>query len=125
MSDKMFENAARKKYRYPFNGMISTEDLWDLSLKNLDTIYKVLKSEIKDDSDSLLDEIGSENKEVLAKIDIIKHIVSIKKDEMVFAKEASERQNKKQRILEILERKEVESLENMSEDDLKKLLNNM
>ena len=59
MSDKLFENAVRKKYRYPFNGMISTEDLWDLSLKNLDTIYKALKSEIKDDSDSLLDEEGS------------------------------------------------------------------
>ena len=30
----VFEIATRKKYRFPFKGMITVEDLWDLSLQN-------------------------------------------------------------------------------------------
>lgn len=43
MNINMFEIATKNKYRYPFNkGLITTEDLWNLSLKDLDNIFKVL-----------------------------------------------------------------------------------
>ena len=44
MSTNMFEIAARNKFRFPFKGMISTEDLWDLSVENLDNVFKTLNS---------------------------------------------------------------------------------
>ena len=36
----LFVMATRGKYRFPFKGQISVEDLWDLSVKNLDSIFK-------------------------------------------------------------------------------------
>lgn len=34
----IFEAATRYKYRFPFKGMISVEDLWDLKLQDLDSV---------------------------------------------------------------------------------------
>ena len=34
----MFEIATQKKFRFPFKGQISTEDLWDLTADQLDSI---------------------------------------------------------------------------------------
>ena len=44
---KLFETATRNKMRFPFRGMISVEDLWDLSLTNLDSVFKTLNAEAK------------------------------------------------------------------------------
>lgn len=44
---ELFEIAIRNKYRFPFKGWISTEDLWDLSVQNLDSIFKTLNKEFK------------------------------------------------------------------------------
>ena len=38
----IFEAATRYKYRFPFKGMISVEDLWDLKLQDLDSVFKLL-----------------------------------------------------------------------------------
>ena len=47
MSTNMFEIATRNKFRFPFKGVISTEDLWDLSVVSLDNVFKTLNSEMK------------------------------------------------------------------------------
>ena len=38
----VFERAAMNKYRFPYKGQISVEDLWDLSLPGLDSVFKQL-----------------------------------------------------------------------------------
>ena len=43
----MFEIATRQKFRFPYHGSISVEDLWDLTPANLDTVYKALNSQKK------------------------------------------------------------------------------
>lgn len=119
----VFEIATRKKYRFPFKGMITVEDLWDLSLQNLDSVYKSLNKLKKDsDEDSLLSVESRENKELEDKINIIKYIVKVKQDEAaakLFEKEKAERN---QQILGIIKRKEDAALENMSIEELTKML---
>ena len=84
----IFEYATRNKVRFPFKGMISVEDLWDLSLANLDSIYKTLNKQVKQsEEESLLSTKASVDTELEVQIAIVKHIVSVKLTE----KEAAER----------------------------------
>jgi len=53
----MFEKAARLKLRFNFKGILSVEDLWDLSLESLDLIYKNLSAEAKKSKEVSLLEI--------------------------------------------------------------------
>ena len=86
-ANKMFEVAVRNKFRFPFKGVISVEDLWDLSVQQLDGIFKTLKSqEKKAQEESLLDTRTPEDEALKTKIDIIRYIVTVKLDE---AKQAS------------------------------------
>lgn len=119
----VFEIATRKKYRFPFKGMITVEDLWDLSLQNLDSVYKSLNKLKKDsDEDSLLSVESRENKELEDKINIIKYIVKVKQDEAAAKHFEKEKAERNQQILGIIKRKEDAALENMSIEELTKML---
>ena len=75
-TEKIFEFATRNKVRFPFKGMISVEDLWDLSLTNLDTIYKTLNKQVKQsEEESLLCTKSNVDAELEVQIAIVKHIV--------------------------------------------------
>ena len=121
-----FEVAVRNKYRFPYKGMISVEDLWDLSLTSLDSVYKTLNSEKKQsEEDSLMSTKDEKTTELQNKIDIVKYIYSEKVAEREKKKMETENKAKKQRIMEILANKQNAALENMSEDELKAMLESM
>ncbi|WP_243033922.1 hypothetical protein [Clostridium sp. AF50-3] len=56
--------AARCKYRFPYRGNISVEDLWDLPVKALDGIFKTLNAEVKQSQEESLLENKSPEDEV-------------------------------------------------------------
>lgn len=119
----LFEMATRNKFRFPYKGMISVEDLWDLGPTQLDTVYKALNREIKKaDEVSLVNTDNSEDAELTAKISIVKFIFDVKTNEAAARKIAAENAEKKRRIAEILAQKQEESLMSKSEDELKKML---
>lgn len=123
MSTNMFEIAARNKFRFPFKGMISTEDLWNLSVENLDNVFKTLNSEMKKTKEESLLSTKSKADEMLElKIEIVKHIVTVKQEE----KEAREKKfldrERNQKIMSIIAAKQDEQLHNMSVEELQKLL---
>lgn len=119
----LFEVATRNKYRYPYKGMITTEDLWDLPVEELDRIYKYLNGEAKKaKEESLLEEKNAGDQVLSNKIEIIKYIVSIKQEEKKERVSAAERKLRKQHLLEVLARKEDQALESSSIEDLKKML---
>ena len=121
-----FEVAVRNKYRFPYKGMISVEDLWDLSLTSLDFVYKTLNSEKKQsEEDSLMSTKDEKTTELQNKIDIVKYIYSEKVAEREKKRMETENKAKKQRIMEILANKQNAALENMSEEELKAMLESM
>lgn len=126
MNEKMFETAVRTKMRFPFKGVVSVEDLWDLSVENLDSVYKTLNSELKKATEeSLLNTKTKQDKELETKIEIIKYIVKVKQEEELLRLKAKERKEQRQKILEIMAMKQDESLQNKSIEELTAMLNEL
>lgn len=122
-TENLFESATRSKMRFPFKGMISVEDLWDLSLTNLDSVFKTLNAEVKrSEEESLLNTKSKEDEEISNKIEIVKYIVSVKLDEKKKREDAKKNAEMRQRLLEIKAKRQDAALENMSDEDLDKML---
>ena len=119
----IFEIATRNKFRFPFRGMVSVEDLWDLSPENLDTVFKTLNSQMKQTvEESLLATHVEEDVELLTKIEIVKRIVSVKLAEAAARDAANAKREERQRIMAILNEKQDEALHNKSVDELQAML---
>ena len=125
-NDQMFEVASRMKFRFHYNGIIQVEDLWDLSLTSLDSIFKLLNSQVKNSQEeSLLETQNKKDEETLTKIEIVKHIVSVKLAENEKRKKARERKEKRAKLMEIMSYKQDESLQNKSLEELSAMLNEL
>ena len=124
--ENIFEYATRNTVRFPFKGQISTEDLWDMSLKDLDSLYKVLNKQVKQAEEESLLDVKTQDDEVLeVQIAIIKHIVAVKLDEQKAREKTSAKKAQKQKIMAIMARKQDEALENSSMEDLQKMLDEL
>lgn len=122
----LFEVASRTKMRFPYKGMISVEDLWDLSLPALDGVFKTLNSNAKkSQEESLLNTKSKEDETIEMQIEIVKHIVFVKLEEKQARENALEKKEKKQKIMQILAAKEDEDLQNKSVEDLHKMLEDL
>lgn len=122
----MFEIAVRNKFRFPFRGAISTEDLWDLSVQQLDEIFKTLKSqEKKAQEESLLNVRTPEDTVLETKIEIIRYIVGVKLEEANQAQRAKETRGKREKILAILAEKQDADLRNKSPEELQAMLDQL
>lgn len=125
-ADMMFEIAIRNKMRFPYKGQISVEDLWDLSVDALDTVFKTLNSKVKaSQEESLLQTRTKEDEELSIQIAIVKHIVAVKLAEADAAKKARENKEQRQKILSILADKQEDALKNKSVEELQQMLQDM
>ena len=126
----LFHMAAQYKFRYPYKGMITTEDLYDLTPNQLDVVYKNLNKELKAiDGDSLMTTRAVEDavkaNEIQNKIEIVKLIFNEKQAAEDLARMAAENAEKKRHLLDILAKKQDDSLHNLSEDELRKMINEL
>lgn len=122
----MFEVAVRNKMRFPYKGLVSAEDLWDLSVTSLDLIFKTLNSQVKQAKEESLLSTKSEADTILdLQIEIVKYIVSVKLAEKEAREKAASKREQKQKIMQIMATKQDEALQNSSMDDLQKMLNEL
>lgn len=122
----IFEYATRHALRFPYKGSQSVEELWRLSLTELDTIYKTLNKQVKQlEEESLLSTKASVDTELDIQIAIVKYIVSVKLAEKEAAEKASAKKAQKQKIMSIIAAKQDEALQNSSIYDLKKMLDDL
>lgn len=124
--EKLLEKALRGKFRYNFRGMITTEDLWDLKIHDLNTIYVNLNSEFeKTKNIGLLQTESKDNEIIREKMEIVKHIFTVKKQEIEDSLNREKKKAEKLKLMELIARKEEANLSNLSLEELKEKLNNM
>ena len=124
--ENMFEVATRSKFRFPYRGLVTVEDLWDISVEGLDTVFKKLNSQLKTvTEESLLQKRTKEDAEIHLQIEIIKYIVSTKLKEANSKLRAKEVAEEKQKIMEILASKQDEDLKNKTPEELEKMLTDL
>lgn len=121
-----FMEATRKKYRFPFKGQIATEDLWDLSVVDLDKVFKALCKQKREETteESLLAPINT-NSDLDNKIEIVRMIVMTKQNEAAARQKNKETADRKQQILAILADKEQQSLKDKSKEELIAMLDSL
>lgn len=127
---EMFEQASRLKLRISTTkGELSVEDLWDLPLTsmsgkaNLNDIAKGLHRKLKNsDEISFVDAVVSTDTVTQLSFDLVKHVIDVRLAENVIAATLRDNKEKKAKILEILARKEDESLLSASPEDLRAMI---
>lgn len=120
----LFFNAVKNKYRFPSErGFLTVEQLFDVDLKTLDKIYGTL-CEQKDakPKKSLLSPREVGDVELDEKIDIVTRVYNYKNALIESRRAAAEKSRNKQKLLDILAKKRDEALENLSEEELLKKL---
>lgn len=114
MEKNLFEIATRNRYRFPYKGMVTVEDLWYLGVGDLDSIFKTLNRQKKaSDEDSLLAVKTAEDSVLANKIDIVKYIVSVKLEDAERRKVEAENRIQREKILSIMAKKQDAALEGM------------
>lgn len=128
----MFDKATRLKLRFETTrGFLSTEDLWDLPLTstrgpNLDDIAIAADKAVKESAHGSFVLHPAKADELLQlRFDIVKAVIDFRLAENEAEKTALDRKAKKEKVLEILARKQDAALETMSEEDLRKMIDGL
>jgi hypothetical protein len=123
----MFEKAVRMKLRITTHaGHLGVEDLWDLTVEQLDAAYKTLKRRVAEmDEDSLLDKPTAEDEALKLKVAIVTHIVATKLAEAQAREDAVEREAERNRLLEILAGKEDKALQKLSRSEIRRRIDEL
>ncbi len=117
----MFEKASRFKLRFKVGaGNVSTEDLWVLSLEDLDKLAISLNKEIKESTEeSFIKAKTSASQTLTLKFEIVKHIIDVKLTEAAAREKAKEIKQKREQLLDLIDQKERSEQQNKSVDQLK------
>lgn len=122
----MFDKATRLKLRFESNkGLLSVEQVWDLSLTALNEMAKSLSRQVKAAETDEEDFIGTKSNvdsELQLRFDVVKHIIGVKLKERDESASAAERKANNQVILELIQRKKQQELEGKSVEELEALL---
>lgn len=118
----IYKQALRQNIRFEFKGLRSTEELWDLSVEQLDSIFQILNAQRKTKSEeSLLSTQNAETADLDLKLEVIRDIVGTLLQEKAEREEAANKVVRKQRILETIARKKDDELGNLSVGELEEL----
>lgn len=126
----MFEKATRIALRFPSSvGLLSVEQVWELPLQNfsgrpnLDDLARFYHNRLKADANVSFVAVGTEqNEDDKLAFDIVKHIIKVKLDEKTAADNTRIARDKRQKLLEIIAKKEEEGLMGASIEDLRKMV---
>lgn len=124
----MYKQAVMLKLRFETpKGLLTVEQLFDLSMTDLSTTIKKVNALIKkeqatDDELSFLEGVDTTETQNSLRFRILKDVYLTKKDARDAAALDFEKKQRNQRIAEIIAKKKDEALENKSIEELEKML---
>jgi len=135
MDKNLFEIASRAKLRFETTkGLISVEELWDIPLQgkavSLNELAKAYKKRVaagQEEDFVAMSSRTSGNSNAVVELDqiafeLILHVIDVRVKESRAAEEAVAEEQRKSKIREIIAKKKDSALENMSVEELEKLL---
>lgn len=119
-----FKQATREKLRFQTSkGILSVEQLWFLSLSDLDTLAVSLQEAYdKSKGKSFLDTRTTKDKGLKLQFDVVLEILQDKKDELELAKEISEKNAYNDKIIDAIAKAQENELASKSVKELKAML---
>lgn len=119
-----FKLASQQKLRFhTARGPLTTEQLWDLSVEELDALAVSLEAEHKESGKkSFLTKSTAKDKTTKLKFDIVLDILNTKVEAMQAASEAAEIKEHNKKIIEMITEKQDESLKGKSIKQLEAML---
>ncbi len=120
----LFERACRLKLRFQSTkGLITTEDLFDLSLADLDLIAISLDKQLKESAGkSFVQKKTKADSKLKTMLDVVVSVIATKMREVEKAKQAALAKAEKAKLIDILGRKEDAELEDLPKSEIKKRL---
>jgi hypothetical protein len=119
-----FKEASRQQLRFQTTrGLLTTEQLWDLSVTDLDKVAVILDDEYKlSGKKSFLVAKSSKDKTLKLKFDIVLDILTTKVEEAEEAKVKAENKAHNEKIINLISEKQDEALKGKSVTQLKAML---
>jgi len=122
--EKMFEKITRTKLRFNAgSGVLAAEDLWDLSLQQLNTLAKKLNRAIKEtqEEDFLKVKNAEDNRNEL-RFKVVIYVLTTKKEESEDRLLAKDNRAKLEKLKEALDKKQDDIRDNMTEEEIQKAI---
>lgn len=119
-----FKLASQKKLRFNTSkGLLSTEQLWDLSLEDLDRLAVSLEEAHKESGKkSFLTKTSAKDKVSKLMFDVVLDVLNTKIEEMQLIQEAAEIREHNKKIISLISEKKEESLKGKSIKQLEAML---
>lgn len=131
METTMFEKAVRGKLRFATpQGTLTVEDLWDLPLTsvragtaNLNNIAKGIARELKNaEEEDFVSPKSGADEALRMKLEIVKRVIEVRQAENEAVRAAADRAEKKERIKELIAKKQDEALGSKSLEELQAMV---
>ena len=116
----MYKKALKSKLRFnTIKGKLTTEDLFDLNLTDLNNIAIALDKKLSETPrKSFISDIAPDTQEDELRFNIVKDVITTKLAERDANQNAKAKAAEKAQLLEILHRKKNQALENLSVEEL-------
>lgn len=124
---ELFELATRQKLRFESpRGLLTVEDLWDLPMTgavSLDTVSKLANRDVKaSEEESFVNESTAQSAKALLKLEVLKYIIAVRKYEIEQRQLASQKLERKQKLLSLLAEQDEAADKKLSRDEILKEL---
>lgn len=122
--ENLFLFASRNKLRFETNkGLLTAEDLWDLSLTSLDNIARGVNKVLKDSKEESFIAKKSNASSILeTSLEILKFVISAKQDEAENKLTAQKRVSEIATLKNLLAEKEQDGLKSLTAEEIKQRL---